>query len=51
MRVAVHVEQMRRIDLGVNLRRTEAGMAEQFLQRAQIGTAAEQVRREGVAQR
>ena len=40
----------RGIDLGVDLRRTEARMAEQLLQRPQVRTAAEQVRGEAVAQ-
>src|SRR3546814_17306536 len=42
MRVAVDVHQMRGIDRGVDLRRAEAGMAEQFLERAQVGAAHQQ---------
>ena len=51
VRGAVDVEQRRRVDLGVDLRRAEAGVAQQFLKRAQIGASSEQVRRKAVAQR
>ena len=37
-------------DVGVNLGGGEAGVAEQFLDAAQVGTGVEQVRGEGVAQ-
>jgi hypothetical protein len=36
--------------MGVDLRGGDVGMAEEFLQRAQIGAAGEEVRGEGVAQ-
>ena len=51
MRVAVHVEQVRRIDGRIDLGRAQAGMAEQFLECAQVGTAPQQMSREAVAQR
>ena len=38
------------IDAGVDLRRRERGVAEQFLDGAQIAAAAEQMRGEGMAQ-
>ncbi|PAV69546.1 hypothetical protein WR25_06092 [Diploscapter pachys] len=51
VRIPIDVQQMRRIDGGVDLRRTEARMPQQLLQRAQVGAAAQQMRREAVAQR
>ena len=51
MGVTVNVEQVRRVDRGVYLGRRQAGMAEQLLQRAQVGAAAEQMGGEAVAQR
>ena len=51
VRVAIDVEQPRGVDLGVDLGRRQAGMAEQFLERAQVRAAGEQMRREAVAQR
>ena len=51
MRVAIDVEQPRRVDLGVDLRRRQAGVAEQFLERAQVGAARQQMGREAVAKR
>ena len=50
MGVAVDVHEMGGIDRGVDLGRGQAGMAEQLLQRAQIGAAAEQMGGEAVAQ-
>ena len=44
-------QQLLRLDFRVALRRRQAGVAEQFLDRAQIAAAAEQMRRETVAQR
>ena len=43
-------DQARAVDVGVDLRRRDVGMAEQRLQDAQVGAPFEQVRREGVAQ-
>jgi membrane protein YqaA with SNARE-associated domain len=43
MGAAIDVQQHGGIDLGVDLRRAEAGMAEQFLQAAQVRTRAQQV--------
>lgn len=51
MRVPVHIQQHRRIHLGVNLRRAETGVAEQFLQAPEVRPRAEQVRCERVAER
>jgi hypothetical protein len=50
MGVAIDVEQMRGIDAGIDLRRAEARMAEQFLERTQVGAAPEQVSGEAVPQ-
>ena len=47
----VDVHQMIERDLGVALRRAQAGVAEQLLDRPQVGAAVEQVRGAGVAQR
>ncbi len=49
MRVTIDVEQTRRIDRSVDLRRRQAGVAKQFLERSEIRTAREQMRREAVA--
>ena len=43
-------DQPRAVDMGIDLRRRDVGMAEQRLQHAQVGAARQQVRREGVAQ-
>src|SRR5678816_3741363 len=51
MRSPIHVEQLRRIHMRIPLRRRQRDVAEQFLDRAQVGTALEQMRREGVPQR
>ena len=51
MGVAIDVEQPRGVDLGVDLGRRQAGMAEQFLERAKIRAPRQQMRREAVAQR
>ena len=51
MRVAIYVHEVRRVDRGVDLGRTQAGMAEQFLQRAQVGATAEQMGGEAVPER
>ena len=41
---------MRGIDAGIDLGRRQAGMAEQFLERAKIGAASQQMGSEAVAQ-
>ena len=51
MAFAVDLEQLRRVDVRVALRRAEARVAEQLLNRAQVRAALQQVRRERVAQR
>ena len=51
MALAVHREQLGRVDVRVALRRAETRVAEQLLNRAEVGAALQQVRREGVAQR
>ena len=51
MRVVVDRQQTLGLDRGVALGRRQAGMAEQFLDRAQVAAGAEQVRRKAVAQR
>ena len=50
MRTVVDLAQALRIDVAVHLRRRERAVAEQLLDRAQVGAALEQVRREGVAE-
>ena len=50
MGVAVDVEQMGGVDLRIDLRGRQAGVAEQFLQAAQIRAATQQMRGEAVAQ-
>ena len=50
VRVAVDVEQPCRVDVGVDLGRRQAGVAQQFLERTQVGAAREKVRREAVTQ-
>ena len=50
MRPIIHLEQPRRIDAGIDLRCGKAGMAEQFLNGAQIAAAGKQVGGKGMAQ-
>ncbi len=50
MRGVEGVEQAGGIDLGVDLRRRQGGVAQQFLDRPQVALAGEQVAGEGVAQ-
>src|SRR5690348_12869278 len=50
MRVVVDTAQPLRIDVRVHLRRRQRAVPEQLLDRAQVGAALEQVRREGVTQ-
>jgi hypothetical protein len=50
MRLPIHIEQLRRVDVRVALRGRQLHMAEQFLDRAQISAALEQVRRKRMAQ-
>src|SRR3954469_13331261 len=50
MRAVVDLAQALRIHVAVHLRRRERAVAEQFLDRAEVGAALEQVRREGVAE-
>jgi len=51
MRLAIDLEQLRRIHVRVPLRGAEARVAEQLLNRAQVGAALQQVGRERVTQR
>ena len=51
MRLPVDLQQLRRVDVGVALRRAQARVAEQLLNRAQVGAALQQVRRKRMAQR
>jgi len=46
----VHLRQMLEIQVGVDLGGADVGMAQQFLNRAQIAARLQQVRREGMAQ-
>src|SRR5690349_20772338 len=50
MRAVVDLAQPAGVDVAVYLGRRERAVAEQLLDRAQVGAALEQVRREGVAQ-
>ena len=50
MGAVVDAAQALAVDVAVDLRRRERRVAEQLLDRAQVGAALEQVRREGVAQ-
>ncbi len=47
----VHAHQLGGVDLGVDLRRRQAGMPEQLLDGAQVPSPAEEMGREGVAER
>ena len=51
MRLPIHLEQLRGVDVRVALRRRQLHVPEQLLNRAQVGAALQQVRRERVAQR
>src|SRR5947207_14733322 len=51
MKAAVNGPQALAVDVGVMLRGADAGMAQEFLHRAQVGAAGEQVRRETMPQR
>src|SRR5450759_91550 len=51
VRGAVDFQQPLAVDAGVDLRGRERGMAAQFLDRAQVAAAAQQVGREGMPQR
>jgi len=46
MKSAMHFLQARLIDMGVNLRRGQAGVAQHLLDCPQIGTVAQEVRGE-----
>ena len=46
----MHLLQPRAIDMGINLRRRDIGVAEHGLHRAQVGAAFEQMGRERMAQ-
>src|SRR5438067_13003945 len=46
----VHLSQSPGVDVCIHLRRRQGGVSEQLLDRAQVGTALEQMRREGMAQ-
>ena len=45
MRFAVDVDQLRGVDMSIPLRRAEPRVPEQFLDRAQVGAALQQMRR------
>src|SRR5579864_1990478 len=48
---AVGADQALGVDFGIDLRRRQRGMTEQFLDRAEVAAAGEQVRGEGMPQR
>jgi hypothetical protein len=43
MRLPIHLQQLRRVHMGVPLGRPEPGVSEQFLNSPQIGAALQQV--------
>jgi hypothetical protein len=45
MRVTVDVQQLRRVDVGVALGGGQLGVTEQFLNRAEVGAALQEVTR------
>ena len=51
MRLAIHLNELRRVDVGIALRCADAGVAQQLLNHTQIGAALQQVGRKGMAQR
>src|SRR5215470_15625081 len=51
MRLQVDGEQAVAIDLGIDLRRRQAGVAEQFLDLPQVGAGRQQMRGEGMPER
>jgi hypothetical protein len=51
MRLLEHGEEALRVDGGVDLGRRQAGVAQQFLDGAEVAAIGEQMRREGVPQR
>ena len=51
MGLSVDVQQLRGVDVRVALGRAEARVAEEFLNRAQVGAALQQMRRERMPQR
>ena len=51
MGTVVHLQQVVRRQVGVFLRRRERGVAEHFLDRAEVSSLIQQMSREGVAQR
>src|SRR5262245_29178270 len=51
VRLLIGLDQLRGVDVGITLRRAQAGVSEQLLDRPQIGAALEQVRGERVTQR
>ena len=50
MRLPIDLEQLRGVDVRVALRGAEARVAEQFLDRSQVGAALKQMGGEGVSQ-
>src|SRR6185369_2779720 len=51
VRALIHCQKPLAVDAGIDLRGRERGVAEQFLDRAQIAAAAEQMGGEGMPQR
>src|SRR5580765_4219700 len=51
VRFSVDVEQLRRVDVRVSLRRAQTRVAEELLDGAQVGAALQEVRRERVPER
>ena len=51
MGFTMHAHQMRLVDIGVALRCRQAGMAEKFLDRPEVGAIAKKMRGEGMAKR
>ena len=51
MRLRVHPEKLRGVDVSISLRRAETRVSEQLLNRAKIRTALQQMRRKRMPQR
>ena len=51
MGLSIDVQQLRRVHVGVSLRRRQLNVPEQLLDRAQVGASLQQMRGERVAQR
>ena len=51
MGVAIYIQQARGIDVRIDLRRGQAGVTQQLLERSQVGAARQQMGRKAVSER